>query len=353
MTLESIARTRAPRRLVPAPRRRVPEWLRTWPIALIALLMTLRLLIPGTAQAEVRNLPTDPVRTMATEAIGQDFADPTVLVVDGVYYAYATNSDGMHIQLMTSTDLVNWSSPIDTLPTLPGWARTGRTWAPEVVSVAGGYRMYYSAEEASSGRECISMATAATPQGPFRDTSTTPLICQLDRGGSIDPDVVADGTASYLIWKSEDNAKHKPTNIWARQLDPATGGFLAGSQNTRLLTATASWQQPSLEGPAMISDSGGYYLFYGAHAWDSGRSGIGYATCASPLGPCVDRTTAGPWLTGSGSMSGPQGPSFFTDSSGAPHLAFAAWVGGVGYKSDGRRALWTQPLALPQPATRR
>jgi beta-xylosidase len=307
----------------------------------------LRLVVPGPAAASVYYLPTDPLRGNATISAGQDFPDPTILLDGGLYYAYSTNAAGHNIPVMTSSDLRTWSDPTDALPELPSWAHGGRTWAPAVVEVAGSYRMYYSPIHAASGRECISMATAETPLGPFHDTSTAPLVCQLNRGGSIDPYVFNDPTGSYLIWKSEDNAIDRPTNIWARPLDPITGLFTAGSLTVRLLTSTAEWQEPSLEGPAMTVHDGIHYLFYGANDWATADSGIGYATCLSALGPCVDRTTAGPWMTGSrggDAPHGPQGPTVFTDTSGTTRLAFAAWSGNVGYRIHGRRALWTAPL---------
>jgi hypothetical protein len=126
-----------------------------------------------------------------------------------------------------------------------------------------------------------------------------------------------------------------------------TGLFTPGSRAVRLLTSTAEWQDPSLEGPAMTVHDGIHYLFYGANDWATAASGIGYATCLSALGPCMDRTVAGPWMTGSrggGAPRGPQGPTVFTDTSGTTRLAFAAWSGSVGYRTHGRRALWTAPL---------
>jgi beta-xylosidase len=38
----------------------------------------------------------------------RDFPDPDVLVLDGVYYAYATNTRGFNIQVARSHDLVSW-----------------------------------------------------------------------------------------------------------------------------------------------------------------------------------------------------------------------------------------------------
>jgi hypothetical protein len=322
-----------------------------WSAPIAALILLLRLIAPGPAAAGIGHLPTDPLHAQATRSIGQDFPDPSVLVVGGMYYAYSTNTGGQNIPVMYSTDLSNWSPSVDALPKLPGWARWGRTWAPAVVAEPGVYRMYYSPTDADSGRQCISVAVAASPEGPFQDTSSAPLVCQLDRGGSIDPYVFSDLTGSYLIWKSEDNAFHRPTNIWARRLDPQTGGFVPDAATVRLLTRDAHWQAPSLEGPAMIVNDGIHYLFYGANAWDSAGSGIGYATCLTALGPCVDRTTSGPWMAGSrGGRAplGPQGPTFFADTAGVTRLGFAAWTGPVGYPTHGRRALWTAPLDFQQ-----
>jgi beta-xylosidase len=319
--------------------------------SIAALIVFLRLVVPGPAEAAVGYLPADPLRTIATRSAGQDFPDPSILLVGDVYYAYATNAEGRNIPVMRSTDLRNWSTPVDALPVLPAWARTGRTWAPSVVATDGTYRLYYAPTDAAAGRQCISTATADSPLGPFHDTSTAPLVCQLDRAGSIDPYAFTDSTGSYLVWKSEDNALHRPTNIWARRLDPTTGGFVPGSVTVRLLTRTAAWQAPSLEGPAMTVHDGIHYLFYGANDWATADSGIGYATCLTALGPCVDRSTFGPWMTGApGGRAplGPQGPTVFVDATGTTRLAFAAWTGTAGYRTHGRRSLWTAPLNYEQ-----
>jgi len=103
--------------------------------------------------------------------IDQDFRDPDLLLVEGTYYAYATQRvDGSHnVQLATSTDLSTWEvAEQDVLPTLPAWATSGRTWAPDVTAVAKGYVMYVTAWDADSAgsrrgctcSECRPMACA-------------------------------------------------------------------------------------------------------------------------------------------------------------------------------------------------
>jgi hypothetical protein len=246
---------------------------------------------------------------------------------------------------MSSPDLVTWSPVSDPLPQLPAWASRGNTWAPTVLRHGSGFLMYYTVRDTAYGRQCISVAASATPAGPFSDTSSGPLVCQLARGGSIDPDVfVAPNGASYLLWKSDDNALGRPTSLWGAQLNSSGRGFVGAT--TRLLTQDASWQAPVVEGPSMVAAGSRFYLFYGAARWDSSSAAIGYATCTGPLGPCSDASTAGPWLASHGTATGPSGPALFTDAQGT-HIAYHAWAGGaVGYPSGGVRALWADAVTF-------
>jgi hypothetical protein len=107
-----------------------------------------------------------------------DFPDPFVLTVGGTYYAYATNSVEGNIQIIQSSDLTHWTAVGNALPNLPSWAAPNHTWAPAVLPVGGQYVLYYTAQLAQGGPQCISAAVAAQPQGPFIDTSTGPFACQ-------------------------------------------------------------------------------------------------------------------------------------------------------------------------------
>jgi len=279
-----------------------------------------------------------------------DFPDPWIVLVHGTYWAYATGTAGKNLQVMSSRDLRHWSSPIDPLPVLPSWAVAGRTWAPGVLRHGSGYLMYYTVHDQRLGQQCISVARSSTPSGPFIDNSIGPLICQSVNGGSIDPNPYVD-TANgqlYLLWKSDDNslgAGH-PTHIWGQQLT-ADGLSLAGHRSpSLLLTESAPWQAPTVEGPTVVRHGGRYYLFYSANMFDTAQSAIGYATSRSLLGSYTDRSLTGPWLGTRGNAQGPQGPAVFTDSSGTARMAFAAWYGTVGYENGGGRSLWIGSLAF-------
>ncbi len=303
---------------------------------------------PGAAAAPNHRAPADPHPVLAYPG---DFPDPFVLVAGGVTYAYSTNVAGVNVPVMTSTDLSTWTPTTEALPRLPAWASPGRTWAPTVMPKGPGYVMYYTVTQTSTQRQCVSVATAAVPTGPFRDSSSGPLVCQLLLGGSIDPYVFRAPSGSwYLLWKSDDNALGRRTSLWGRALASTGVGFAPGSSAVRLLSQTAAWQAPAMEGPAMVRSGGTYCLFYGAGSWSSASAAIGYATCSGPLGPCTDRSRSQPWFATAASGAppvGPQGPTVFTALDGSTRLGFAAWNGVVGYANGGVRAFWIDGLTFP------
>ena len=301
-------------------------------------------------------------------AYSNDFPDPSVLLTGGTYHAYSTQVGFVDVPTITSPNLTTWSSPpTDALPTLPSWASWGSTWAPSVMQVGSSYLMYYTVRDTSAGRQCISVASATNPAGPFSDTSRGPLVCQLSRGGSIDPSPFRDvsGT-SYLVWKSDDNSIGHPTHLWGQRLS-SSGQSLVG-RAVDLLDAGGSttnpptWEDWVIEGPSLVSAGGSYYLFYGGNHWDQTTSGIGYATCKGPLGPCTKKTVTSPWWSsdpqqvGPAGPVGPQGPSFFTDANGKLDIAFDAWTcsptatgcqnGGAGYGNGYVRSLWLDTVTF-------
>jgi beta-xylosidase len=283
----------------------------------------------------------------SVSAYGGDFPDPAVILAGSRYWAYSTGSAGRNLQVMNSADLSSWTAPADPLWRLPGWALKGHTWAPAVVQRGGTFLMYYTVRSEDLGIQCISVATSTAPGGPFVDTSTGPLVCQVANGGSIDPNPYVDPVSGrlYLLWKSDDNAIGLPTHIWGQQLT-SNGLAFARRRPSLLLTASPGWQGSVIEGPTIVRNGGNYYLFYGAGAWDSASSGIGYATSSSVLGPFTDQSVLGPWLSTQGTVQGPQGPSVFTDATGASRLAWAAWQGSSRYGNGGTRSLWIGTLSF-------
>ena len=258
----------------------------------------------------------------------------------------------MNIPVLTSTDLQNWQSVGDALPVLPSWTTWGRTWSPGVIVLGTQYVMYYATADVNTGQQCISVATATSPTGPFVDTSTGPLICQSDLGGSIDPQpfVDTDGTP-YLYWKANGGSSPPPASIWAAQLTP--DGSALASPAVPVLAQDQGWET-TIEGPAMVQTPGGYTLFYSGGQWNGAGYGVGYAVCQGPLGPCA-RPQGSPILHSDQYRLGPGGESLFTDSSGNWWMAYDAWDGPASSYSYGAgdfRSLWVAPVtfsgAVPQ-----
>src|SRR5690606_30704284 len=86
--------------------------------AVTGALVALGLSVTGAVAALAA--PALPSATVAADAsptispvVDANFPDPDILLVDGVYHAYATNNQGQNVQHRTSTDLVTWSAPTD------------------------------------------------------------------------------------------------------------------------------------------------------------------------------------------------------------------------------------------------
>lgn len=273
-----------------------------------------------------------------------DFPDPDVALFGHTYYAYATNSVAGNIQIISSADLNHWTSVGNALPSLPGWAKANLTWAPSVTLRNGSYLMYYTAEFAP-GTQCISVATAGSPQGPFTDNSVLPLECQQSLGGSIDPSAFTDANGvPYLVWKSGGPGSSK---IWSQQLNAAGTGFAAGSNPTQLLAPDQPWEGGTVEAPDLVLVNGHYFLFFSGNDWNSANYAVGVAGCTGPLGPCTD-ASPNPILSSGTATAGPGGESFFTDANGNFWMAFHAWVpGAVGFPNS--RDLYLRQVNLSGP----
>jgi predicted GH43/DUF377 family glycosyl hydrolase len=71
-------------------------------------------------------------------AISQDFADPSIISVNGGWYAFATSGNGVHVQLAVSNNFDNWNRyAVDVLPNLPSWVDQNApgVWGPNVVQL--------------------------------------------------------------------------------------------------------------------------------------------------------------------------------------------------------------------------
>jgi arabinan endo-1,5-alpha-L-arabinosidase len=81
-----------------------------------------------------------PIRPRAANSavIGTNFMDPSVIELNGGYYAFAGangNPAGTNVQVASSPDFSSWTleSGYDALPVLGAWAANpGHVWSPDI-----------------------------------------------------------------------------------------------------------------------------------------------------------------------------------------------------------------------------
>ena len=265
-------------------------------------------------------------------AIG-DFPDPFVLPVDGAYYAYATNANGKHVQLLQSNDLRRWRALPDAMPSLARWVRqpVPHVWAPEVVKLGQRYVLYYTAHDTESDRQCVGAAESDSPRGPFVDNAAKPLICQRLLGGTIDASPLLAGGRLYLYFKSDGNCCKLPTHLFVQEL--RADGMAVLGEPVKLLTNGRAWEGKVIEAPTMVLRDGRYTLLYSANDFGDGSYAVGTARCAGPVGPCQP-VGDGPFLKSSAPayLFGPGHQGVFR-AGGQDFIAYHGWE----MKPDGTR----------------
>ncbi|MCU1432094.1 MAG: hypothetical protein JWP95_1199 [Actinotalea sp.] len=266
--------------------------------------------------------------------IGDDFPDPDVLEVDGVYYAYATNGNNDNVRTARSEDLLEWETLPDSLPELPSWVIPGKTWAPEVTEIEPGrYVMYFTATNYQPSLQCVGVAVGTSPEGPFEVVGEGMLVCPQDQGGAIDASTFldVDGTR-YLLWKNDGNCCGLDTYLSIAPLSP-DGTTLAG-EPVPLVKQDLPWEGNLVEAPTLVERDGTYVLLYSANDYGGGAYTIGFATATSVLGPYTKNpepllSTA---MTGERYI-GPGGQDVVLGPDGESYLVFHSWQGGESYRA--------------------
>lgn len=301
-------------------------------LALLAALTT----VPGSTIAEAAELREQAGAVPPKLLIGEDFPDPDVFQHNGTWYAYSTNNGRGHVPTASAPGPDGpWQIRGDALPGGPaaGWAQPGRTWAPDVHPNAdGSFTLTYTAWHRASGRQCIGVATARSPLGPFTPVGSGPLLCPLNLGGAIDANtwVSADGTR-YLLWKNDGNAIGQASTLWLTRTGN-NGTTLAGG-NVALISSSSV-----IEAPDLIQRGSQYVLFYSGGSYTGCDYLTSYATAPSLSGPWTRAYR--PLITTASlgnAVCGPGGADFTGDKvflhgwvNGARHL----YVADVGWAGD-------------------
>src|SRR6195952_5296339 len=322
---------------------------RTRPVGvLLALALIVALPTPAPAGAAGINPHRDTSARAVAPVIDANFADPDVLLVNGIYHAYATNSNGENIQHRTSRDLVHWTPRPDAAPVLgdwvgpcsftPGGATDHCVWAPEVTAVSGGYAMYYTARDKLTPRQCIGLAVSRSPDGPFVPVGTNPLVCPdgqrgtTDLGGAIDASTYRENGRLYLLWKADGNCCALPATIFVQPLSP-DGRTLDGPPPA-LIPNDQRFEGAVVEAPTLMKHHGTYYLFYSANDFGGGNYRTGYATATAITGPYTKSDTE---LMSTdlfhGTVIGPGGQDVVTNRDGSTSIVFHGWDPTYSYRA--------------------
>jgi beta-xylosidase len=226
------------------------------------------------------------------------------------------------------------------------------------MKTSAGFVLYYTAHAPDvkrpdgNGSQCITLAVSDRPEGPFVDSSTKPLVCQADLGGSIDatPFVDADGSR-YLIWKNDGNCCGLKTRF-SIQLLSDDGLKLTGKATDMGVVNDEPWEGGLIEAPTLILKDGTYYLFFSGNGYDTEFYAVGYATSKTVLGPYVDATEnpilASAWKRPVTSRArGPGHQSVVAAKDGQLWMTYHAWdEDAIGYGNFGQRSVWIDKLHL-------
>jgi len=231
------------------------------------------------------------------------FADPFVLKVNGIYYAYGTapaGRDGRQFPVLRSSDLVHWAYVSHALEPLREKAYA--YWAPEVAQRDGRFYLYYSATTSPSDEHHrLRVAIADRPEGPFVDSGKMLLP---EHAFSIDAHPFCDPkTKKWYLFFAMDYLEDEPHGT-GLAVAPLNDDMLAIAERPRLVVrASCPWQVyernrnykgqtwPAwhcVEGPFVLFHEGKYFCLYSGGAWHSENYGLGFAVADHPLGPWTD-----------------------------------------------------------------
>ena len=266
--------------------------------------------------------------------LDEDFPDPDILEVDGTYYAYATNTATLNVQVATSTDLESWElSDTDALPELPSWVIPGKTWAPEVSRFGERFVMYTTTTNFEPTFQCIAVATADSPEGPFEVVGEGMLVCPAEEGGAIDASTFTDDDGTpYLLWKNDGNCCGFDTWLYLAPLSP--DGLTLAGKPTRLVKQDQEWEGNLVEAPILVKRDGTYVLMYSANDYGGDQYAIGFATADAITGPYTKGEEPLFSTEASGGVYiGPGGQDVVVAPDGTDRLAFHSWYGGITYRA--------------------
>lgn len=231
-----------------------------------------------------------------------DVQDPSVLLDDGHFYLFSSETSEVLLPMATSDNLTFWEptgSAVDDA-NRPDFIDGGTVQSPEIAAVGGKYILYYSLykSDAASG---IGVAVADVPTGPFKDRGA--LLTALDTGllSVLDPAFLADDGANYLVFG-------RSKGIYLQKL--SADGLSADGLPVKIASN-------AFDAPILLKRDGKYFLLLSMGTYTAGAN----STCVTvvgradrPEGPYFDKAgndlligSGGETLVGTGTKFGAPG----------------------------------------------
>ncbi len=186
--------------------------------------------------------------------IAGDFADPSIIRVDSVYYATGTSSEwAPYYPIYRSSDLKNWRQSGYVFDQAPEWT-TGSFWAPEYYKIDNTYFIYYTARRKSDNQSFIGVATSPYPDHGFTDHGVI-----IEHGKeAIDPFIFNDGGQLYITFKAY-GLEDRPIELLGYKL--SEDGLRTEGEPFSLLKDS---NRAGMEGQSILKKGKYYYMFYSA-----------------------------------------------------------------------------------------
>jgi beta-xylosidase len=253
--------------------------------------------------------------------------DPSVILHQGVYYAFGTTGagrtpDGRIFTTLRSRDLVQWEDLGGALVPPPD-DRRHQYWAPEVVEAGGKFYLYYSMGGVEPEKFQLRVAISSHPEGPYVDNGSPLVDCEKNRF-TIDAFPFRDRDGQWYLYYARNftnsaPGEHPGTALVVDRLIDMTR--LAGDcrvvvrarhdwtlyeANRRMDVYNATFDWHTIEGPCVLKHKGKYYCFYSGSNYQTERYGVDYVVADHPLGPWSGQGTEARVLRGvPGKVRGP------------------------------------------------
>lgn len=210
------------------------------------------------------------------------YADPEAAVFGKTYWIYPTSSlpydEQVYLDAFSSEDLVHWTRHPEIISSkdIPWLHRA--LWAPSVVERNGTYYLFFGGNDMhEKGEGGIGVATASSPEGPFKDALGHPLIDEVVNGAQpIDQQVFTDDDGkTYMYYGGWGHC-----NVVRLSDDLLSISTFEDGETFKEITP-----EGYVEGPFMMKRDGKYYFMWSEGNWTADDYRVAYAMSDSPLGP--------------------------------------------------------------------